>query len=82
MHIEKFDGKDLKVPVKILVRTGHYKLDEKPNDPPRQVVVATFTSVDDQDQFVEDTFIINTGIGKHLASVILEGVQDVEAQAN
>ena len=82
MHTERFEGKDLKVPVQIKVRAGHYALEDKPDELPRQVVVATFTSMDGHDALIEDTFIVNIEIGKLLASSILDGVRDVEAQAN
>ena len=82
VEIERFDGADLKVPMRVLVRTGHYMLDDKPDDPPRQVVIATFTSMDSEDRVSEDTFIINIDVGKQIASSILDGVRDVEAQAN
>lgn len=82
MHTERFEGADLKVPVQVKVRAGHYTLEDKPDEAPRQVVVATFTSMDGNDELVADTFIVNIEIGKQIATSILDGVRDVEAQAN
>lgn len=82
MHTERFEGRDLKVPVQIKVRAGHYALEDKPDDTPRQVLVTTFTSLDGADAMAEDTFIVNIEIGRQLAESILNRINEVEAQAN